>query len=177
MVQTVKNQLAMQEDPSFNPLVGKIPWRREWLPTRVFSTGKSHGQRGLAGYSPRHCQVRHNWVTNHLGNSLVDISPTAIVLCWKGLNITASGVVVIKVEARVGNFTLVMSRCLDQASEWILPAQIGQGILLTGNKVILYYVQFVFSVLFTILWQVLLCFLIAYSWCGKIHVTFDQILP
>ena len=107
----------------------------------------------------------------------MDISPTAAVLCWKGLNIRASGVILIKVEARVGNFTLVMSRCLDQAAESILPTQIGQGILLTGNKVILYYVQFVFCVLFTILWQVLFYFLIAYSWCGKICVTFDQILP
>jgi len=32
--------------------VGKIPWRRAWLPTPVFLPGKSHGQRSLAGYSP-----------------------------------------------------------------------------------------------------------------------------
>ena len=31
--------------------VGKIPWRRKWQPTPVFSSGKSHGQRSLAGYS------------------------------------------------------------------------------------------------------------------------------
>ena len=31
----------------FNPWVGKIPWRREWL-----STAESHGQKSLAGYSP-----------------------------------------------------------------------------------------------------------------------------
>ena len=35
----------------FNPWVGKIPWRREWLPTPVFLPGKSHRQRNLAGYS------------------------------------------------------------------------------------------------------------------------------
>ena len=35
-----------------SPLVWKIPWRREWLPTSVFSTGDSHGQRSLVGYSP-----------------------------------------------------------------------------------------------------------------------------
>ena len=29
----------------FNPWVGKIPWRRKWLPTPVFLPGKSHGQR------------------------------------------------------------------------------------------------------------------------------------
>ena len=37
----------------FNPWVGKIPWRRAWQPTPVFLPGESHGQRGLAGYSPR----------------------------------------------------------------------------------------------------------------------------
>ena len=28
--------------PGFNPWVGKIPWRREWLPTPVSLPGKSH---------------------------------------------------------------------------------------------------------------------------------------
>ena len=37
----------------FYPWVGKIPWRRAWQPTPVFFAGKSHGQRSLAGYSPR----------------------------------------------------------------------------------------------------------------------------
>ena len=36
----------------FDPWVWKIPWRREWQPTPVFSPGESHGQRSLAGYSP-----------------------------------------------------------------------------------------------------------------------------
>ena len=31
----------------FNPWVGKIPWRRAWLPTPVFLPGESHGQRRL----------------------------------------------------------------------------------------------------------------------------------
>ena len=31
--------------PDFDPWVGKIPWRRKWQPTPVFSSGKSHGQR------------------------------------------------------------------------------------------------------------------------------------
>ena len=33
--------------PGFDPWVGKIPWRRRWLPTPVFLPGKSHGQRSL----------------------------------------------------------------------------------------------------------------------------------
>ena len=42
--------------PEFNPWVGKIPWRRERQPTRVFLRGEIHGQRSLAGYSPRACK-------------------------------------------------------------------------------------------------------------------------
>ena len=38
--------------PGYKPWVGKISWRREWLPTPVFLPGKSHGQRSLTGYSP-----------------------------------------------------------------------------------------------------------------------------
>ena len=35
MAQTVKN-LPQCRRPRFDPWVGKIPWRREWLPTPVF---------------------------------------------------------------------------------------------------------------------------------------------
>ena len=35
----------------FDPWVGKIPQRRERLPTPVFLPGESHGQRSLAGHS------------------------------------------------------------------------------------------------------------------------------
>ena len=47
----------------FNPWVGTSPWRREWQPTPVFLTGKSHGQKSLAGYSPR-CRKRWD-MTEH----------------------------------------------------------------------------------------------------------------
>ena len=30
-----------------------IPWRREWQPIPEFLPGEPHGQRSLAGYSPR----------------------------------------------------------------------------------------------------------------------------
>ena len=36
----------------FEVAFGKIPWRREGVPTPVFWPGESHGQRSLAGYSP-----------------------------------------------------------------------------------------------------------------------------
>ena len=47
----VKNLLQCRR-PGFDPWVGKIPWRREWLPTPVFLPGQFQGQRSLAGYSP-----------------------------------------------------------------------------------------------------------------------------
>ena len=39
--------------PGLNSWVGKIPWRRKWLPIPIFLPGEFHGQRSLAGYSPR----------------------------------------------------------------------------------------------------------------------------
>ena len=40
----------------FNPWVRKIPWSRRWQLTPVSLPGESHGQRSLAGYSPRDCK-------------------------------------------------------------------------------------------------------------------------
>ena len=37
----------------FDPWVEKIVWRRAWQPTPVFLPRESHGQRGLADYSPQ----------------------------------------------------------------------------------------------------------------------------
>ena len=42
MAQLVKNPPAMWR-PRFDPWVGKIPWRRERLPTPVFWPGEFHG--------------------------------------------------------------------------------------------------------------------------------------
>ena len=46
VAQMVKNLPAVMETR-----VGKIPWRREWLPTPVFLTREFHGQKSLEGYS------------------------------------------------------------------------------------------------------------------------------
>ena len=51
----------------FNPWVGKIPWRRKWQSTPVFLSGKFHGQRSLAGYSPWGC--KESVVKNLLANA------------------------------------------------------------------------------------------------------------
>ena len=37
---------------SFDPWVGKIPWRRKQQPTPVFLPGKFNGLKSLVGYSP-----------------------------------------------------------------------------------------------------------------------------
>ena len=41
----------------FNPWVGKILWRREWLPTPVFLPGEFHGEGSLVGYSRGHKEL------------------------------------------------------------------------------------------------------------------------
>ena len=46
------SQCRRHKRHGLNPWVGKIPWRSVWQPTPVFLPGESHGQRGLAGYSP-----------------------------------------------------------------------------------------------------------------------------
>ena len=45
--------------PGFNPWVGKIPWRRERLPTPVFWLGEFHGLYSLWGSQ----KIGHDWVT------------------------------------------------------------------------------------------------------------------
>ena len=45
-------QSRRQRRGRFDPWVGKISWRRKWLPIPVCLPGKSHGQRSLASYSP-----------------------------------------------------------------------------------------------------------------------------
>ena len=45
----IKNVPAMQET-QVDPWVGKIPWRREWLPTPAFLPGEFYGSMSLVGY-------------------------------------------------------------------------------------------------------------------------------
>ena len=48
-------------DIALIPWVGNILWSRKWQPTPVFLTGKSHGQRSLAGCSPwGHKRIGHD---------------------------------------------------------------------------------------------------------------------
>ena len=55
VAQTVKNLPACRR-PGLDTWVGKIPWRKEWLPTPIFLPGEFHVQRSLAGYRPWGCK-------------------------------------------------------------------------------------------------------------------------
>ena len=46
LAQMVNNLLQCQR-PGFDLWIGKIPWRREWLPIPVFLPGESGGQKSL----------------------------------------------------------------------------------------------------------------------------------
>ena len=58
--------------PMIDPLVRKIPWRREWQPTPLFLPGESHGQRSLVGYTSLgsqrggHDLASNTWVTRRV---------------------------------------------------------------------------------------------------------------
>ena len=62
----VKNP-ANARDAGSVPGSGKSSWRKQWQTTPVFLPGKSHGQRSLAGYSPR--DGKKSDTTNRLNNN------------------------------------------------------------------------------------------------------------
>ena len=66
VAQMVKNLPVMKEN-WVQSLGGKILWRKEWLPTLVFSPGKSHGQKSLVGYSAwGHKELHMNKQLTHI---------------------------------------------------------------------------------------------------------------
>ena len=75
----VKNLTANAGDAgalSSMPGSGRFPWRRKWQPIPVFLPGKSHGQRNLAGYSPRdHKDLDTTLQLNHNIFSVFGVSP------------------------------------------------------------------------------------------------------
>ena len=62
VAQLVKNLPAVQR-PGFSPWVGKVPWRREWLPTPGFWPGEFHGRGADRLQSMGWQRVRHDWAT------------------------------------------------------------------------------------------------------------------
>ena len=56
----VKNLPANAKDAGLIPGLGRCPGEKNGNLTPIFLPGKSHGQRSLAGYSPRGCRVGHD---------------------------------------------------------------------------------------------------------------------
>ena len=61
----VKKLPANAGDAGSVPGSGRFPWRKKLQPNPVFIPGKSHGQRRLAGYSPRSCKSQHDLATKY----------------------------------------------------------------------------------------------------------------
>ena len=78
VAQMVKNLPAMRET-GFDPWVGKIPWRRDRLPTPVFLPGESHGQKSLANYSPWGC--KDSDMTERLTHTHISLTISMYVCC------------------------------------------------------------------------------------------------
>ena len=60
----------------------KIPWRRAWQPTPVFFPVESHGQRSLAGYSPRGCSESGTTERQHAQSSVIGVSFLGGACVW-----------------------------------------------------------------------------------------------
>ena len=61
-LQCIHLQCSRHRRLGFSPCDRKIPWRRAWQSTLVFSPEESHVQRSLVGYSPQGLQkVGHDW--------------------------------------------------------------------------------------------------------------------
>ena len=58
-------QRKRQKRHSFDPWVGKIPWRGAWQPTLVFLPRESHRQRSLVVQSMKSQGVWHDWAHTH----------------------------------------------------------------------------------------------------------------
>ena len=80
MAQTIKN--CLQCRPASDPWVGKILWRKEWLPTAVFLPGDSHGQRSLVGYSPWGLKESNTTEWLPLSLSLFCAQTTTVLSVW-----------------------------------------------------------------------------------------------
>ena len=83
-------QCPRQRKSWFNCWVRKIPWRRTWQPTPVFSPEKSHGQGRLEAYRPwsckepdrteatEHTHIRHrSWMTPPYPPGLLRVQTTS----------------------------------------------------------------------------------------------------
>ena len=97
----------------FNPWVRKIPWRRKWQPTPVFSPGKFHGQRSLEVYNPWGHRESNTTGCVHIhmyNNGFSSLSKTRT--CWYLMKIIGNIILLIKVFYKVKiTWTCFQSSC------------------------------------------------------------------
>ena len=77
----VKNLPSNAEDrrgAGFDLQVGKIPWRRKWLPSPVSLPGKPYGQRSLVGYSSWSC--KESDMTEHIHAHMLFFAKVEVTL-------------------------------------------------------------------------------------------------
>ena len=69
----------------FGPWVWKIPWRKTWQPTPVFSPGEFHGQRSPVGCSPWGCKesTEHICYRYNIVLLFFHFTKTVKTLSWK----------------------------------------------------------------------------------------------
>ena len=67
---TVEESACSCRRPGFNPWIGKIPWRRERLPTPVFWPGELHGLYGPWGHKEFHFHCVLYWVVGEMSHVL-----------------------------------------------------------------------------------------------------------
>ena len=66
----------------FDPWVRKLPWRRAWQLTPVFSPGESHGHRSLEGYYSYGCkELDTTEATEHAHTLLLFTCSLCLTLC------------------------------------------------------------------------------------------------
>ena len=88
-------------DTAFDPWLRKMPWRRKQPPTPVCLPGESHGQRNLAGYSPRgHNDLDMTEVTYHTCTILAEVE-TVTDFIFLGSKITVNSVCSHEIKTRL----------------------------------------------------------------------------
>ena len=125
-------QCRSRKRREFDPWVGKIPWRREWEPSTLFLLGKSHGQRSLAGYSPRGRKESDTTEDTHVYciDSVQSLSRVRVFATpWTAAR-RASPPITIRKDVSVGEGTFPRSPETRGPRGW---PQNSTGFALTGN--------------------------------------------
>ena len=126
--------------PGFDPWAGKIPWRRERLPTPVFWPGKFHGL-----FSPWGCKKLGptEWLSLHFTHNLCALKRHFSQNEWTHLinftygNLTCSVQSLIHVRLFVTPWTAACQASLSIASSWSLLKLMSIELVIPSNYLIL----------------------------------------